>query len=348
MRGDGVVTRLDTLPVNYVYRVLEIAEEFGYDGSLTLSEMGVGHALESGGSVDVPIETYYRIVEKTLAVVDIPAFGIRVGQKFSLADYGVLGYACISSTTLRQLLQTFFRFQQIVGSSATFSEALRVDGDQAMIEIRSSGANEHLVRFDIEEAMGQWSSAAKDILGRDDSMYTRVNLSCSKPAYAREMQLLLGCPVAFSQPRNEMVFPAAYLDLPLTMANELTSQLCEQQCNTILRGLTEQEGIVDQVRKIIINLPGQVPTPEEVASQLNMSYRTLRRRLGEEGTSFKEIHGEVRMGMAAEYIRQTELTTQEIAYLLGYGETSNFHRAFKTWYGQTPGEFRTDAQTQSD
>ena len=346
MRGDGVVTRLDTLPLNHVAHVLDVAEEFGYNLTPILSAAGIGAGLQlKDATADLPSELYYHILDQILEIVCIPSFGIRVGKKFALVDYGILGYACISSPSFRHLLQTFFRFQQIVGSSATFSEVLREDGQQAMIEIRSSNANNHLARFDIEEAIGQWISATEDTVKGEGSIYTRINLSFSKPDYANDTQSLLGCPVFFDQPRNEMVFPSEFLDHPLSMANELTSQLCEQQCKTILHGLNQHQGLIDQVRKLIINLPGSVPTPEEIAQQLNMSYRTLRRRLSDEGSSFKEIHNQLRMGIAAEYLRQTDLTTQEIAYLLGYSEASNFHRAFKIWHGQTPGGYRLASES---
>ncbi|MDA7585882.1 AraC family transcriptional regulator [Luminiphilus sp.] len=343
--GDGVVTRLDTLPLNHVSHVLEVVEEFGYDLQPILSGAGVGDGIEahlnaSELSSDLPGEVYYHILDHILKVVNIPSFGVRVGQKFSLVDYGVLGYACLSSSNFRQLLQTFFRFQKIVGSNATFSEALREKGDRAVIEIRSSSTEDHLARFDVEEAIGQWIVATQDMARDKQGVYTRINLSFSRPEYADDMQRLLGCPIFFDQPCNEMVFPADFLDHPLLMANELTSRLCEQQCDAILEGLNQQQGLVDQVRKLIINLPGTVPTPEEIAGHLNVSYRTLRRRLSDEGTSFKEIHNEVRMGMASEYLRQTDLTTQEITYLLGYSEASNFHRAFKAWHGKTPGDYR--------
>lgn len=344
MHFDGLVTRLDTLPLNHVSHVVAVANEFGYDLTRVLSEVGIGNGLPFQDSTDLPTEVYYQLLERILELIDIPSFGVRVGQKFSLSDYGVLGYACISSPNLRHLLQTFFRFQQIVGSDTTFREALRVEGDQAMIEIHSSSAKEQIARFDVEEAVGQWSVAAEAFFHGKDAMYTRVNLSFGRPVYAGEMEALLNCPVYYKQARNEMVFPAELLDEPILMANELIAQMCEQQCNTILQSLTQQEGLVDQVRKLIIKLPGQVPTPEEIAAQLNMSYRSLRRRLSEEGTSFKEIHNEVRMGMASEYMRQTDLTTQEITYLLGYSESSNFHRAFKAWFGKTPGEYRLAAR----
>lgn len=342
MAGDGVVTRLNALPQNHMAHVLGVAKEYGYDLVPILRQAGLGDALDSR---DLSGDIYHLAMEKILNLVEIPAFGVRVGQKFSLVDYGVLGYASISSPTLRHLLETFFRFQQIVGSSATFWEALRVEDNKAMIEVHSTCITDQLVHFDVEEAIGQWTTASKEFFRETGTMFTRINLAYARPDYAHDMESLLGCPVYYGKERNEMVFPATRLDEPIAMANELTAQLCEQQCNTILRNLTMQQGLVDQVRKLIINTPGRVPLPEDIAAQLHMSYRTLRRKLQEEGTSFKEIHNEVRMGMAAEYMRQTDLTTQEISVLLGYSEASNFHRAFRAWHEKTPGEYRTDTRS---
>ncbi len=344
--GTGVVTRLGTVPYSNIAYVLEVAQAHEYDLTPILDRAGLNTAKSSGSNNDLTGEKYYDFLGEVLAKVDIPAFGCKVGQRFSLRDFGVLGYACISSSTLRQFLQTFFRFQQIVGSSASFREALREEGDNAMIEIHSSCSNEQLLRFDIEEAVGQWTMAAGDMWSGKESMYTCVNLSFPEPDYAQELQALVGCPVFYQQARNELIFPAELLQGPIVMADELTAKLCEQQCHTLLQGLTQQEGLVEQVRKLIINQPGRISTPEDVASQLHISYRTLRRRLSDEGTSFKEIHNELRMGMAGEYMRQTELTTQEIAFLLGYSEASNFHRAFKLWYGKTPGDYRLSVADQ--
>ncbi|WP_435211521.1 AraC family transcriptional regulator [Luminiphilus sp. nBUS_16] len=338
--GTSVVTRLGTVPHSNIAYVLEVAKEHDYDLSPLLDSAGLNLEAISDSSSDLTGEQYYGFLSQVLATLDIPAFGCKVGQRFSLSDFGVLGYACVSSSTIRQFLQTFFRFQQIVGSSASFREALREEGGNAMIEIHSSCSNENLLRFDIEEAVGQWTIAAGDMWSGKESMYTCVNLSLPEPDYAQELQTLVGCPVFYQQARNELVFPAELLEGPIVMADELTAKLCEQQCHTLLQGLTQQEGLVEQVRKLIINQAGRISTPEDVASKLHISYRTLRRRLSDEGTSFKEIHNELRMGMAGEYMRQTELTTQEIAFLLGYSEASNFHRAFKLWFGKTPGDYR--------
>ena len=338
--NDVVVTRLDTVPYNNIAHILDVVREYEFDDTDLLRTAGIDEKLQNSEINGRTGKQYYAFLDLVVDRVNIPAFGLRVGQKYTMADYGVLSYACISSATVRQYMQTFFRYQQLVGSNASFSESMREEGPNAMIEIRSQCINRRLYRFDIEEAIGQWCNAAKDLWKGNGAMFSRVNLAFSKPDYADEFQDLVGCPTFYDQSLNELVFPSALLLDSIEMANELTAQLCEQQCNTILQNLTKQAGVVEQVRRMIINQPGQVPSPIDIAKKLNLSYRTLRRRLSEEGTTFKTVNNEVRMGMAGEYIRHTGLSTQEVAFLVGYSEASNFHRAFRQWYGKTPGQYR--------
>jgi AraC-like DNA-binding protein len=69
-----------------------------------------------------------------------------------------------------------------------------------------------------------------------------------------------------------------------------------------------------------------------------MSERSLRRRLADEGTTYKEVVLDFRMELAASYLRGQEMTIQEVAYLAGYADASNFHRSFSSYYGETPGQ----------
>jgi len=71
-----------------------------------------------------------------------------------------------------------------------------------------------------------------------------------------------------------------------------------------------------------------------------MSVRTLRRRLKEEGSSYRELLDEIRYGLAREYLGQTQLPLEEISGLLGYTEAGNFSHAFKRWSGMSPREWR--------
>ena len=113
----------------------------------------------------------------------------------------------------------------------------------------------------------------------------------------------------------------------------------------MLRGLNKVENTAAAVRRLLIQAAGDFPDISQVAKQLHVSVRTLRRRLDRESTSFRTTCDEVKNMLAKEYISSTELTIEEIAHLLDYTETVNFRRAFVRWNGMTPQQYRNKYRT---
>jgi AraC-like DNA-binding protein len=95
--------------------------------------------------------------------------------------------------------------------------------------------------------------------------------------------------------------------------------------------------------KLIQELPSGNISEEIIAEDLYMSQRSLQRRLREEGTTYKELLNETRRDLAAQYIKASSVSINEITYLLGFSEPSNFSRAFKRWTGVSPSEYRQSA-----
>jgi AraC-like DNA-binding protein len=100
---------------------------------------------------------------------------------------------------------------------------------------------------------------------------------------------------------------------------------------------------VDDVRMLVLARPGFFPDIDYVAERMNMSTRTLRRRLKDEGSSYRELLDEIRFGLAKEYLGKTNLSMEEICRLLGYSESGNFSHAFRRWSGQSPRQWRQAA-----
>ena len=73
---------------------------------------------------------------------------------------------------------------------------------------------------------------------------------------------------------------------------------------------------------------------------LNISTRTLQRRLRENGQSFGQLTESVRQELAMKYILNPGISLGEISYLLGFSEPSSFSRAFRRWTGETPRKMR--------
>ena len=88
-------------------------------------------------------------------------------------------------------------------------------------------------------------------------------------------------------------------------------------------------------------LPSGRVTEEDLANSLNMSKRTLHRKLRDQGTTFRSLLTQVRKDLARFYIQNLDYSITEIAFLLGYADIRAFSRAFKSWFGQTPTELRT-------
>jgi len=338
--GTGTVTRVDNLPFSYVSYAVQVAEEHGVDAWPYLEATGLAESVREGSGTEVSRANYFQFIQLILDNSNIPAFGLQLGLKFIAADYGVLGYAYASSPTTGDAMRTFLRYQQIAGSDGLFREELRVENGNGIIAVCSGLANKDLYRFEIEESVGQWVVGGSSSAGSGKPFFSRIHFTFSKPDYSGYMEELLQCPLHFDQSANELYFSEALLELRSVMAEEVTAQLCKQRCEKLLENVRGESGLVERVKRAIINRPGEVVLPGEVASQLNLSYRSMRRRLSEEGTSFKEIQSEIRMGLAMEYLRDTSLSTQEIAFLLGFSEVTNFHRAFKKQTGQTPGAYR--------
>jgi len=162
-RGAGVVGRPHCVPLSYLIHTKEVLLEYDHDISVLLSAFNISPKNLNDASFELPGQQYYALMEDLLKTIDIPALGVKVGRKFSVADYGVLGYAFISSHSLLQAMKIFFRYQAIVGSGAMFEEMLRIEGNKGIISVNCHSQSESIKRFEIEESFGQWLATADSV-----------------------------------------------------------------------------------------------------------------------------------------------------------------------------------------
>jgi AraC-like DNA-binding protein len=149
----------------------------------------------------------------------------------------------------------------------------------------------------------------------------------------------LGVEPTFGAAATVVRFPADRLDDPLPQANAVTVALCEQQCRELVAQRRARTGMAHQVREQLVSVSGPPKSIEDVAAALAMSQRTLRRRLTEEGTSYRALLDEVRDTLAQELLATRALSVDDVAVRLGYAEASSFIAAFKRWHGVTPAAY---------
>jgi AraC-like DNA-binding protein len=278
---------------------------------------------------------FYR---NALQLTGDPLIGLRLGEPFIPQRYGLFGYALLSAPTLRRGMNLAVNFGQLTFSFFRF-EFGEKDG-QAWFAMKDPPPLEpalHDVYLDRDIAAAVVDFGA--VMGRPFPLHA-VHLAHDGHGRRADYRNYFGCEVFFSSYPSRLVFSADLLDRPLPQGDRETSRYFRQQCQLLIARLKSQSHLADDVRMILLAKPGEFPTVEQAAQRLNLSTRTLHRRLRAEGRSFRELLDEVRFQLAREYLAATNLPVSEISWLLGYTEPGNFSHAFKRWSGLAPRAFR--------
>jgi AraC-like DNA-binding protein len=115
--------------------------------------------------------------------------------------------------------------------------------------------------------------------------------------------------------------------------------MCVAQCDVLMQRNEQRRGITAVVRSKLFRESGRFPTLPEVAAELDVHPRTLRRQLAEERTSFRALLNEARSTLAVDLLRNVGLTVDEVSKRLGYTDSSTFCHAFKRWHGLPPSAY---------
>jgi AraC-like DNA-binding protein len=139
-----------------------------------------------------------------------------------------------------------------------------------------------------------------------------------------------------------LTFDAALLDLPLLQSDPAALRLAREQCERELEELQRRGGLVARVDSLLLRREGGYRTLAELAEQLHLSARTLKRKLKEQGTSYSDLLEQARRSEATRLLA-SDSSIEQIAAWLGYSDAANFTRAFRRWTGRTPAATRSAA-----
>jgi len=286
----------------------------------------------------------WRFVRNVLNNTQINGLGLLMGAQVTLSDYGILGYAMLSGSTLGEVSRYGINYRLL--SSNVIDMSLQVEDGLAIYGFWENTPSNWSQPYHIEEAIASSWKVMQDLLPQVKGVPPlRINLAFAKPSYSHLYQLIFQCPVYFNQTANQIVYPQHWLDLPINSADEVTAAICSEQCALINDHLQNRGDTVENVRRILLSSPqSSIPGLKQMASKLRLSERTFRRQLYDANTHYKEVVNEVRIQLALEYLQVTQLSMKEIAYLVGYDHSSNFCRAFKKAIGIAPSQFKSIKQ----
>lgn len=280
-----------------------------------------------------------QIIRNAIHLSNDPAMALRAGQRMHVTAYGMYGYALLSSATHAEARDFAARYIQVVGPFCD----LAVSSDEATVVVAFDplywpDPTDHVHRFAVEFALAAHLTATRDRVGSHFA-FSRVLLDYAPPPYADMYDRIFACRILFRQP--VCGYEHVRDDGAVELADPRTHAMAREMCEQLLDEINRTGGIAADIRRILIEQPGRYPRIETIAEKLEMYPRALRRKLEAEGTSYRDLLAEVRMRLAIEYLRKTQMTNEEIASRLGYSDAANFRHAFTRWTGKSPSDFRS-------
>lgn len=309
----------------------------GHDPSALLSAAGIDAGPLADPDARVPMSAGVRLLEGAAAALGDDAVGLHLAERADPASFDVTFYAMTSSATLGEGFERVARFQRLIHDTSRV--ALDVADGRAFLRHALPGGHA-APRSSAEFILAAWVRIGRMAVGRDWSPM-EIRFAHDEPASTSEHERLFRGPLRFRAGENALVLDASLLDAPCVGANPGLLAVLESHAVDRLRRLPETPALADRVRELLADdLAGGGPSAARVAARLKMSLRTLDRGLAAEGTSFRRLLEQLRHEWAAQALADSRLAIGEVAFLLGFGDLSAFHRAFKRWTGETPVQYR--------
>jgi AraC-like DNA-binding protein len=338
----GSLRDLPPHPVRSLLPALGVLEDLGFDRQSCLRGTGILLSQLEGADARMTLQQELAFYRNVLELTSDPLIGLKLGEPYVPQRYGLFGYAMLSAATFRHALTLIENFGRLTFSF--FSFRFGVAGGQAWFSMSEPPPiPEELITLYLDRDMAAANVDFTEILGAPFPLDT-VDLTHDGRGREQSYREYFGSEVRFSAEVGKFTFSPAILDQPLPQSDPESSRHFQQQCQMLIAKLTTQGHFVDDVRMLVLARPGFFPDIDYVAEKLGISNRTLRRRLKNEGTSYREILDEVRFGLAREYLNSSNLPVGEISTLLAYTEAGNFSHAFRRWSGLSPRQWREESR----
>ncbi len=324
------------LPVTYIRTFVGVLDLDGRDRREILRAARIRAREIEGTDHYVPFAAVRRLLEAIDQRLE-PGWHLEMTSRMDVAHHGPLGIAAITAPTLGAALEIMTKFGEIRAPFAWAEMRERGDSVQIRYHLREHLGDLHHILMEIMQLSGL--QVIRHIVGRGgpDLVW---HLPAERAHLADGFQARFDGRLRFHGEQYTTSLPRHWLAAPCLLYDEAMHKVSLARCEELLQQVAERSALEVEVRQCLVTAGGPSPGLEEVAARLNISRRTLIRRLKREGTSYRQILDEVHRSLAHEYLVSTRWAVAEVGYRLGYQDAANFGRAFRRWYGVSPGEYR--------
>lgn len=270
------------------------------------------------------------------ALEDFPnrGLGLAAGRRVTLPGLGMLGFSLMSSPTVGEAAAVGAKYHPVSGS--LMDSRVRMVGGEFVLEAMERFPEPAILPFLCEKFFASAVAVSRALA---DGQYQplRLELSYPAPAYAAEYRELFRCPVRFGAQANRLYSDPALLGRRIATHSPSSHAEALRLCDS---RMPREADLVAMLRTWLRQRLGGAPRMAEAAHDLQLNERTLRRRLGTAGTSFRRVHDQLRAEQAQTLLRDPRLAINDIARRLGFSEDREFRRAYKRWTGSPPSAAR--------
>lgn len=313
----------------------------GVDPKPLFEQAGLPYTALDDANARYPVSATTRLWRLAVATTGDEAFGLSVAAHYTPTSFHALGYSLLASATLRDAFERIARYFQLSTDAGRFS--LTLEGERYCLRLQPSRQLKPPPVETLDAYVYLFVRFCRIQLGRDYSP-ALIRLTRPRPKALAAFERRLRAPLEFDAETTELWFECEAFERPLQSANP---ELARQNDEIVVRYLARfsRDNLRARLREALIERLAQgEPTAATLARALNLSLRSLQRKLAEEGTSYDAILTETRRELALSYLSERHHSVSEVTYLLGFADTSSFTRAFKRWTGQTPSAYLEQAK----
>jgi AraC-like DNA-binding protein len=280
-----------------------------------------------------------RIIQNARFFDTAPELGLKLGRRLHPSAHGPISYLALSSPDLITALQSLRDFLPL--RIAIVQLGLQQTGAWLSCTLQVRIAAPDPEKRMLLECFALVLQALVELIVGKPVANGRFEFEYDPPVYQQLYADYFHSPTHFSRETSRFLLPAALAHTPNAAGDPGSYGLARDLCQRLLEQVPAASlSMADRVRRRLLSMPAGTVNEEDVAGALFVSKRTLARRLRQEGTGYRQIRDQLLAELAARHLRESGLSVESIAALLGYHDGANFRRAFRRWYGLSPWEFR--------
>lgn len=334
-----------TFSGRFLLHIIEFAAMQGADRQFLLELTGHSPAELCEEDRRVSAEIYNRVIEEAVLRTGDALFGLHLGEQLNLSAAGLISQITQTSSTVKEALEHCCTFASLGCRALALTLVEEKEHFKLLLNPDLLWLNQspESVRQTIDGYIA-FSLREFHTLTRQKYFPLAIHYAAPQGLGTEEYFRVFNCDIRYNQKEYAIFFDKTQMRLPVITSNFDLLRVLVMHANQKLAIIQQEQGFYAAVKQSIVKLvKPDFPSLQQVAANLNISVRTLQRKLKEEGYTYKNILEELRKDFAFSYLQDPKLSINEIAYLLSYADATAFIRSFKRWTGQSPRQYRLRA-----